>query len=73
VIQTEPIGPLSCRYNEPRRTEKGERMSLPSFVILMVLAVQLCGCATNQAAIDDMERRHALMLERGGGSGGGGM
>jgi type IV pilus biogenesis protein CpaD/CtpE len=49
-------------------------MSLPSLVILVILAVQLCGCATNQAAIDDMERRHALMLERGGGgSGGGGM
>jgi hypothetical protein len=44
-------------------------MSLRSFVILMVLFVQLGGCATNQAAIDDMERRHALLLERGGGSG----
>jgi cytochrome c556 len=46
-------------------------MSLRSFVILMVFSVQLCGCVTNQAAIDDMERRHALMLERGGSSGGG--
>ena len=69
MIRTESIGALSYRYNEPRRTEKGERMSLRSFVILMVLFVQLGGCATNQAAIDDMERRHALLLERGGGSG----
>jgi hypothetical protein len=47
-------------------------MSLRSFVILMAFSVQLCGCVTtNQAAIDDMERRHALMLERGGSSGGG--
>jgi hypothetical protein len=48
-------------------------MSLRSFVILMALALQLCGCVTDQAAIDDMERRHTRMMETTGGGGGGGM
>jgi hypothetical protein len=48
-------------------------MSLRSFVLLMALAVQLCGCLTNQAAIDEMERRHAQTMLTMGGSGGGGM
>jgi hypothetical protein len=51
----------------------GEPMPLRSFVILMALAAQLCGCVTNQAAIDDMERRHAETMVTMGGSGGGGM
>jgi hypothetical protein len=48
-------------------------MSLRSFVILIALALQLCGCVTNQAAIDDMERRHAQTMATTGGGGGGGM
>lgn len=47
-------------------------MPLRSFVILIALAAQLCGCVTNQAAIDDMERRHAETMVTMGGSGGGG-
>jgi hypothetical protein len=48
-------------------------MSLRSFVILIFLALQLCSCVTDQAAINDMERRHTRMMETTGGGGGGGM
>jgi hypothetical protein len=48
-------------------------MSLRSFVTIIALALQHCGCVTNQAAIDDMERRHTRMIEATGGGGGGGM
>ncbi len=50
-------------------------MLLRSLVTFAVLILQLSACANdpqNKAAIDEMDRRHALELERVGGGGGGG-
>ena len=45
-------------------------MPFRSYMTIIALAFQLCGCVTNQAAIEDMERRHTRMMETtGGGSG----
>jgi hypothetical protein len=48
-------------------------MSLRSAIAFAFLIVQLGGCITsaNQAAIDEMERRHAESTTATGGGGGG--
>jgi hypothetical protein len=52
-------------------------MSLRSIAGLIILLVQLCGCAQtvgkpSDASVNDMERRHDEMMQRMGGGGGGG-
>ena len=47
-------------------------MSLRPLMALVVLAVQLCACSTDRdkkAAIEQMERKHAVWAETMGGGG----
>lgn len=48
-------------------------MPLLSLIALAILIIELCACSTDpnkHAAIDEMERRHAITIETMSGSGG---
>jgi len=50
-------------------------MPLLPLIALTILILELCACSTDpgkQAAIEEMEHRHALYVETTGGGGGGG-
>ena len=49
-------------------------MPLLPLIVLAILFLELCACSIDpgkQAAIDEMERRHTIMVESMGGVGGG--
>jgi hypothetical protein len=51
-------------------------MPLLPLIALAILILELCACSTDpgkQATIDEMERRHAIVVESTGGGSGGGM
>ena len=51
-------------------------MPLLPLTFLVILILELCACSAapgKQAAVDEMENRHAVSTETVGGGGGGGM